>query len=48
MVAPLATRINEEQRVIHFLSNEGVKPIQIHGRMNVQYGDARPSLQQVY
>jgi len=34
--------------VIRFLSNEGVKPIEIHLRMNVQYGDACLSLQQVY
>ena len=34
--------------VICFLSSEGVKPIEIHRRMNVQYGDARLSLQQLY
>ena len=34
--------------VIRFLSSEGVKPIEIHPRMNVQYGDACLSLQQVY
>ena len=28
--------------------SEGVKPIEIHRRMNVQYGDACLSLQQVY
>jgi len=38
----------EERSVIHSLSNEGVKPIEIHRRMNVQYGDACLSLQQVY
>jgi len=39
----------EEQRsVICFLSSEGVKPIEIRRRMNVQYGDACLSLQQVY
>jgi hypothetical protein len=39
----------EEQRlVIRFLSSEGLKPIEIHLRMNVQYGDACLSLQQVY
>ena len=49
MAAPLATCTNEEQRsVIRFLSIEGVKPIEIHPRMKVQYGDARLSLQQVY
>ena len=34
--------------VICFLSSEGVKPIEIHRRMEVQYGDACLSLQQVY
>jgi len=49
MVAPLATCTKEEQRsVIRFLSSEGVKPIEIHRRMEVQYGDACLSLQQVY
>jgi len=49
MGAPLATCTNEEQRsVIHFLSSEGMKPIEIHRRMKVQYGDACLSLQQVY
>ena len=36
------------ESVIRFLSSEGVKPIEIHQRMNVQYGDACLSLQQVY
>jgi hypothetical protein len=31
-----------------FLSSEGVKPIEIHRRINVQYGDACLSLQKVY
>jgi len=49
MAAPLATCTKEEQRsVIFFLSSEGVKPIEIHRRMKVQYGDACLSLQQVY
>jgi len=49
MAAPLATCTKEEQRsVIRFLSSEGVKPIEIHRRMKVQYGDACLSLQQVY
>ena len=49
MAAPLATCTNEEQRsLIRFLSSEGVKPIEIHRRMNVQYYDACLSLQQVY
>jgi len=49
MAAPLPTSTNEEQRsVIRFLSSEGVKPIEIHRRMKVQYGDACLSLQKVY
>jgi len=49
MAAPLATCTKEEQRsVIRFLSSEGVKPIEIHQRIKVQYGDACLSLQQVY
>ena len=49
LVAPLATCTKEEQRsVIRFLSSERVKPIEIHRRMKVQYGDACLSLQQVY
>ena len=49
LAAPLATCTNEEQRsVIRFLSSEGVKPIEIHRQMKVQYGDACLSLQQVY
>ena len=49
LAAPLATCTEEEQSsVILFLSSEGVKPIEIHRRMKVQYGDACLSLQQVY
>ena len=49
MVAPLATCTKEEQHsVIHFLRSEGVNPIKIHRRMEVQYGGACLSLQQVY
>ena len=49
MAAPLATCVKEEQRsVSRFLSSEGVKPIENHRRMKVQYGDACLSLQQVY
>jgi hypothetical protein len=49
MAAPLAKCTNEEQRtVIRFLSSEGTKPIEIHRRMKVQYGEACLSLQQVY
>ena len=49
MAAPLATRTKKEQRsVICFLQSEGVKPIEISRRMEVQYGDACLSLQQEY
>jgi hypothetical protein len=49
MTAPLATCTKEEQRsAIRFLSSEGVKPIENHQRIKVQYGDACLSLQQVY
>ena len=49
MAALLATCTNKEQRsVIHFFSSEGVKPIEIHRWMKVQYGDACLLLQQVY
>ena len=41
-MAPLATCTKQEQR------SEGVNPIEIHRRMEVQYGDACLSLQQVY
>jgi len=44
MAAPLATYSEEEEErsVIRFLSSEGMKPIKIHRRMKVRYGDARP------
>jgi hypothetical protein len=49
MAALLATCTKEEQcSVICFLSSEGVKPIEIHRQMKVQYCDAYLSLQQVY
>ena len=49
VAAPLATCTKEEQRsVIRFLSSEVMKPIEIHRRMKLQYGDAYLSLQQVY
>ena len=49
MAAPLETCTREEKRcVIRFLRSEGVKPIEIHRRMKVQYGDACLSQQQVY
>jgi len=38
----------EQRSVIRFLSSEGVKPIEIHQWLEVQYGDACLSLQQVY
>jgi len=49
MAAPLSKCTKEEQRyVVRFLSSEGVKPTEIHRRMDVQYGDVCLSLQQVY
>jgi len=50
MAAPLATCNKEEQCSVirFFLNSEGVKPIEIHRRMKVHYGDACLSLQQVY
>jgi len=49
MAAPIAKCTEEEQRsIIRFLSSEGVKSIEIHRRMKVQYGDACLSLQQMY
>ena len=49
MAAPLAKCTKDEQRsVIRFLSSEGVKSVEIHRLMKVQYGDACLSLQQVY
>ena len=47
--SPVATCTKDEQLpVIRFLRSGGVKPIEIHRRMEVQYGDACLSLQQVY
>jgi hypothetical protein len=49
MAARLETCTKEKQRsFISFLRGEELKPIEIHRRMEVQYGDARLSLQQVY
>jgi len=49
MAAPLATCTKEKQRSLTcFLSSAWVKPTEIHRRMEVQYGDACLSLQQVY
>jgi len=48
MAAPLTKFTKEEQgSVIRFLSSEGAKPIEIHRRMKVQYGDACLSVPQV-
>ena len=47
MAAPLET-CTEQHFVIRFLRSEGVKPIEIHRRMKVEYGDACLSQQQVY
>ena len=47
MAAPLAICTKEEQRsVIRFLRSEGVIPIEIHRRTEVEYGDACLSLQE--
>lgn len=49
MATPLEHCTREEQRsVIRFLHSEGVKPIDIHRRMKLQYGNSCLSLQQVY
>jgi len=49
MAAPLANYTKVEQRsAFRFLSTEGVKSIEIHRRMKVQYSDGCLSLQQVY
>lgn len=49
MAAPLLTCSKEEQRaVIRFLGSEGEKPVNIHRRMQKQYGESCLSLQQVY
>ena len=47
-VDPLVTCTKEEKRLSSILSSQGVKPTEIHRRMNVQCGDACLSLQQVY
>jgi hypothetical protein len=45
MVVPIETCTREEQRsVIDFLSSEGLKPIEIHRRMKMQFGGACLSL----
>jgi hypothetical protein len=41
MAGPVCNMHHKEERsVIRFLSSEGVKPIEIHRQMEVQYGDA--------
>jgi hypothetical protein len=41
MAAPLVECTKQQQRsVIQFLISEGVKPIEIHRRMKLKYGDA--------
>jgi hypothetical protein len=43
MAAPLRTCMKGEWcSVVRFLISEGVKPIEVHRRMKVQYGDASP------
>jgi hypothetical protein len=37
-----------ERCVVRFLFSEGVKPIEIHRRMRIQYGDRCMSRTQVY
>ena len=48
LAATLATCTKRQRSVIRFLNIEGVKPIEIHRRMKVKYGDPCLSLQQVY
>ena len=49
MAAPLQHAPNKNSVLSSvFFYSEGAKPIEIHRRMNVQYGDACLSLQQVY
>ncbi|GFG38000.1 hypothetical protein Cfor_10299, partial [Coptotermes formosanus] len=49
MAVPLQQCTKQEQRsVVRFLFSEGVKPIEIHRRMRIQYGDRCMSRTQVY
>ena len=49
MVVPLQQCTKQEQRsVVRFLFSEGVKLIQIHRRMRIQYSDRCTSRTQVY
>jgi hypothetical protein len=49
VATPLETCTKEEQcSVIRFLTSEGVKPIEIHCRIEAKYGDACLSQQEMY
>ena len=49
MAVPLQRCTKQEQRsVVRFLFSEGVKPIEIHRRMRIQYGDRCMSRTQAY
>jgi len=49
MTVPLKRCTKQEQQsVVRFLFIEGVKPIEIHRRMKIQYADRRMSRTQVY
>ena len=48
MAVPLQKCTKQEQRCLRFLFSEGVKPIEIHRRMSIQYGDRCMSPTQVY
>ena len=49
MAVPLQQCTKQEQRsVVRFLFSEGEKPIAIHRRMSIQYGDRCMSRIQVY
>ena len=49
MAVPLQQCTKQEQRsVVRFLFSEGVKPIEIHRRMRIQYGDRCMSRTKVY
>jgi len=39
MAAPLAVCTKEEQRSVFRFNSEGVKPIEIHRQVKVQYGE---------
>jgi len=49
MAVPLQQCTKQQQlSVVRFLFSEGVKPIEIHRRMRIQYGDRCMSRTQVY